>query len=92
VVLKGEARNGIGQMAVVSRIVGSQVEISYRGPTGRMMTRRKKPASLIRLEEGLELVINEDGWPIIQRMRDEEEEDENDAGVVVSSDDEVPAQ
>ena len=35
-VLKGDARNDLGQMAIVSAVVGSQVEISYRGPTGQM--------------------------------------------------------
>ena len=37
-VLKGEARNDIGQMAVISGIARSQVEISYRGPTGAIRT------------------------------------------------------
>jgi hypothetical protein len=35
-VLKGDARNDLGQMAIVSAILGSQVEISYRGPTGHI--------------------------------------------------------
>jgi hypothetical protein len=50
-VLKGEARNDLGQMAVISGIAGSQVEISYRGPTGAIRTRRKQRSSLIRLED-----------------------------------------
>jgi hypothetical protein len=57
-VLKGEARNDIGQMAIVTAIAGSQVEISYRGPTGQIKTRRKQRASLIRMAEGVELVVN----------------------------------
>jgi hypothetical protein len=91
VVLKGEVRNDIGQMAIVSRIAGSQVEISYRGPAGQLLTRRKSPSSLIRLEEGLELVINEDGWPIIRRMIEEGADEENSVGVV-SADGEVYVQ
>ena len=31
-VFKGEARNDAGQMAIVSGLAGSQVEISYCGP------------------------------------------------------------
>jgi hypothetical protein len=91
VVLKGEVRNDIGQMAIVSRIAGSQVEISYRGPAGRLLTRRKNLSSLIRLEEGLELMMNEDGWPIIRRMIEEDADEENSVGVV-SADGEVYAQ
>ena len=65
-VLKGETRNDIGQMAIISRIVGSQVEISYRGPTGTIRTRRKQRSSLIRMEDGVELAINDSGWPVIR--------------------------
>ena len=65
-VLRGETRNDIGQMAIISRIVGSQVEISYRGPTGTIRTRRKQRSSLIRMEDGVELAINDSGWPVIR--------------------------
>ena len=91
-VLKGEAQNDIGQMAVISGICGSQVEISYRGPTGVLRTRRKQRSSLIRMEDGVELVVNSSGWPVIRRSRDEEVEELDEAIRTVSSDDESRAQ
>jgi hypothetical protein len=54
--MKGKAGNDLGQMAVVSGFAGSQVMISYRQPTGVIKTRRKQRMSLIRMEEGAELV------------------------------------
>jgi hypothetical protein len=68
VVLKGDARKDLGQMAVVSGYAGSQVEISYRGPSGLIATRRKQRSSLIKLEDGLELGIGEDGYPVIRKL------------------------
>jgi hypothetical protein len=85
-VLKGEARNDIGQMAVISGVAGSQVEISYRGPTGSIQTRRKQRASLIRIEEGIELAMTAEGWPIIRATRSPEEMRENEDIGVVSAD------
>jgi hypothetical protein len=90
-VTAGEARNDMGQMAVVSRRAGSQVEITCCGPTGLLKTRRKQPSSLIRLEEGLEMVMDENGWPVIRRMIPVDKEgDETHIGLV--SEDEGRAQ
>ena len=88
-VIKGEARNDLGEMAVVSRRAGSQVEIAYRSPLGVWKTRRKQPASLIRLEEGIEVTMDDDdGWPVIRRVieRGEEGESANEIRAVVSDD------
>ena len=76
-------------MAVVSRLAGSQVEIAYRSPLGVWKTRRKQPASLIRLEEGIEVTMDDDGWPVIRRVIERAEEGENASEVrAVVSDDE----
>lgn len=91
-VLKGEARNDAGQMAIVSGLAGSQVEISYRGPTGRIKTRRKQRASLIRMEEGIEVVVDDDGFPVIRRCAGGGEESPEDSPRAVSSEDESRAQ
>ena len=92
-VLKGEARNDVGQMAVISKILGSQVEISYRGPTGNIRTRRKQRASLIRMDDGVELIVNASGWPIIRPIEQSPDASEGeDATRVVSTDDESLAQ
>jgi hypothetical protein len=91
-VLKGEAMNDLGQMAVISGVAGSQVVISYRGPTGTIMTRRKRRSSLIRMEEGVELAVNAEGWPIIRASVNRETTAENEDRGVVSADDESRAQ
>ncbi len=91
-VLKGEAMNDLGQMAVSSGVAGSQVVISYRGPTGTIMTRRKRRSSLIRMEEGVELAVNAEGWPIIRASVNRETTAENEDRGVVSADDESRAQ
>jgi hypothetical protein len=91
-VLKGEARNDIGQMAIVTAIAGSQVEISYRGPTGQIKTRRKQRASLIRMAEGVELVVNAQGWPILQAVSKSDETSDNEGCGVVSADDDSVAE
>jgi hypothetical protein len=85
-VLKGEARNDVGQMAIISGFAGSQVEISYRGPTGAIQTRRKQRSSLIRIEEGIELAMTAEGWPIIRAIRSPEDVRENEDVGVVSTD------
>jgi hypothetical protein len=91
-VLKGEAHNDLGQMAVVSAIAGTCVEISYRGPCGTIRTRRKQRASLIRMDEGVELVVNDEGWPVLQaRWNSGGAESDDDRGIV-SADDESRAQ
>jgi hypothetical protein len=91
-VLKGEAHNDLGQMAVVSAIVGSCVEISYRDPLGTIKTRRKQRASLIRMDEGVELVVNEEGWPVLQARLDLERTESGEERGIVSSEDESRAQ
>jgi hypothetical protein len=68
-VLKGDADKDLGQVAIINRFAGSLVEISYRGRTGNVETRRKQVSSLIRLQEGLELVMDDEGSPLIQRVR-----------------------
>jgi hypothetical protein len=85
-VLKGEARNDVGQMAIISGMTRSQVEISYRGPTGLIRTRRKQQSSLIRMEEGVELVIDDDGWPVIRRSQSGEWETPEEGPRAVSAD------
>jgi hypothetical protein len=91
VVLKGGTNDDVGQMAIVSRHAGTQVEIEYRGPTGAWKKKRKAPASLIRLEEGLQLVLDEDRCPVIRRMP-EEAEDEREGGIISDEEDEIYAQ
>jgi len=91
VVLKGGTNDDVGQMAIVSRHAGTQVEIEYRGPTGAWKRKRKAPASLIRLEEGLELVLDEDLCPVIRRMP-EEAEDEREGGIISADEGEIYAQ
>ena len=80
-VIRGDLRDDLGQMAVVCGYAGTQVTISYRGPTGLIKSRRKRRTSLIRMEDGVEMVVNEEGWPIIRQVRNETEE-EDDIGVV----------
>ena len=87
-VLKGDARNDLGQMAIVSSIAGSQVIISYRGPTGQIKTRRKHRASLISLEDGVELVVDAQCCPLIRATRGQEETEEYDDIGLVSEEDE----
>ena len=91
--MTGEARNDLGQMAAVSCHAGSQVEIScQQSPTtGRWKTQQKQPALVLRMEEGVEMAIDNDGWPAIQRIPDHEEEIENES-IGVASKDEARAQ
>jgi hypothetical protein len=92
-VLKGEARNDLGRMAVVSGTAGSQVIISYRGSTGMIVSKRKQRASLIRMEEGVELVVTAEGWSVIRSSgRQDDTGDEHDDVGVVSADEESRAQ
>jgi hypothetical protein len=91
-VVKGEVRNDLGQMAIVSRHAGSQVEIAYRSPTGLWKTRRKLPTSLLRMEEGIEMAIDDNGWPVIRRMTEQDDESLEENRGVVSEDDEARAQ
>ena len=91
-VFKEEARNEAGQMGIVSGLAGSQVEISYRGPTGRIKTRRKQRASLIRMEEGIEVIVDDEGFPLIRRCPGGEEESPEESPRAVSSEDESRAQ
>jgi hypothetical protein len=91
-VLKGDTRNDLGQMAIVSRRAGSQVEISYRDPTGAWRTRRKLPSSLIRMQEGIELVVDGGGVARIQRMAESSEAESDIGRVSDDEDEEVPAQ
>jgi hypothetical protein len=76
-VLKGDAGKDLGQMAIVSRHVRTQMEITYRDAAGEIKTRRKQPASLIALEEGVEMVVDENGWPTICRVRSASDKTEN---------------
>ena len=77
-VLRGETRNDIGQMAIFSRIVGSQVEISYWGPTtGMIRTRWKQRSSLIQMNDGVGLAINDSGWPVIRPVEQSREASES---------------
>ena len=91
IVVKGDKNDDVGQMAIVGRHAGSQVEIEYRGPTGTWRSKRKAPASLIRLEEGLELVVDEDLCPVVRRML-EDSEDEQEGGIVSADEGEAYAQ
>jgi hypothetical protein len=92
-VLKGEANNDVGQMAVVvSAMAGSCVEISYQA-TGAIKTRRKQRASLIPMEDDrVELVINEEGWPIIRTRNNPGRTDSDKEIGRISSDDDSRAQ
>ena len=90
-VLKGEAHNDLGQMAVVSAIAGSQVEISYRGPTGKIKTRRKQRGSLIRLGEGVELFVDAQCHPILRVIQKQDETEGDEGPGMVSADDDSQA-
>ena len=87
IVLKGDPYDDLGQMAIVSRLAGSQVEISYRGPNDQIKTRRKQRASLIRMEDDVKLAISAEGWPIIWAKQDQETTDNNSRTGLVSSND-----
>ena len=78
----------MGQMAIVSAVMGSQVEISYRGPTGQIKTRRKQQALLIVLDYGVELFVNAQGWPILRMSHQHSDTDDDDGLGVVSADNE----
>jgi hypothetical protein len=92
-VLKGEAWNDLGRMAVVSGTAGSQVVISYRGLTGMISSKRKQRASLIRMEEGAELVVTAEGWLVIRASgRQDDTGNEHDDVGAVSADEESRAQ
>jgi hypothetical protein len=86
--LKGKANNDLGQMAVLSAMAGSCVEISHQGPAGAIKTR----ASLIRMDEGVGLVTNEEGWPIIRTRNNAGSTDSNKEIGRASSDDDSRAQ
>jgi hypothetical protein len=86
IVLKGSAEKDWGQVAIVSKITGSLVEISYRGLEGDIDTRRKQVSSLIRLQEGLELVTCDNGLPLIRRVQ--QVENFGETGGLVSDTDE----
>ena len=88
-VLKGDARNDLGQMAIVSAIAGSQVIISYRGPTGQIKTRQKHRALLIPMEDGVELVVEAQCCPLIRATRGQGETEEYDEIGFVSEEDEI---
>ena len=83
-VLRGEIGYDLGQMAIVSRLAGSQVEICFRGPLGEMKTKRKQASSLMRMSDDVEVCIGDEGWPVLQRARENEEEELERAGAVVS--------
>ena len=87
-VLKGTPRDDLGQMAVISAIVVSQVEISYRGPTGQIKKRREHRDSLIPMEEGVELYIDAQGIPILRACRKTGRTWDEERNGVVSSDNE----
>ena len=70
-VMKGKAQNDLGQMAVASPWTRSQVEILYLLPVGIWKTRRKQPASLLWMEEGIEVTIDDNGWLVIRKMREQ---------------------
>jgi hypothetical protein len=85
VAIKGDDRDDCGRVAIVRRHVGSQMEMEFRGHTGAWRKKRKAPASLIRVEEGLELITDEDLCPVIRRVPKEQI---NDGGGGVMSADE----
>ena len=87
-VIKGDVRNDLGQMAVVSALAGTMVEVSYRGPAGRINVRRKQLGSLVILEDGLKLVTNAEGMRMIVAESDNDTSRGNDDHARVSSDDE----
>jgi hypothetical protein len=68
------------------------MELSYRGPIGAIKTRRKQRASLIQMDEGVELVASEEGWPIVRTRNNSGRADSNDERGRVSSDDDSRAQ
>ena len=80
-VIKGDALKDWGQMAIISRHMRTQVEITYRDATGELKTRRKQPASLIPMDDGIELVVDEKGWPRIRRVVEDSSEDEENEGI-----------
>ena len=92
-VLKGETWNDAGKMVATSRVAGSQAEISYRGPTGAVQTRRKSRSSLIRSDDGVELSANADGWSVVRPIvQSNEVNGINDVARTAISEDESRAQ
>ena len=91
VAIRGFFVPSAGQMTIVSG-VASQVEISYHGPTGRIKTRRKQPASLIGMEEGIEVIVGDEGCPLIWRCPGGEDESSEEGLHAVSSEDESRTQ
>jgi hypothetical protein len=62
IVIVGDARQDLGQMAQVSSRKSKMVEIKYRGKQDRRLDHKmKRPSSLIMLEEGLVLQQDTDG-------------------------------
>jgi len=88
-VLRGEIGYDLGQMAIVNRLAGSQVEISFRGPNGELKTKRKQPVSLLRMSDEVEVCIGDGGWPMLQRTRENEDEERDRVGAVVSESESV---
>jgi hypothetical protein len=71
IVIVGDAKQDLGQMAQVSSRKSKMVEIKYRGKQDRRMDyKMKRPSSLIMLEEGLVLQQDVDGTVWIRREDD----------------------
>jgi hypothetical protein len=60
-VVTGESGQDVGQMGQVTRVMAVMMEIAYRhGQDGQVRVRRKRPSSIIMLEDGLELAQDPD--------------------------------
>jgi hypothetical protein len=66
-VLRGEEKKDLGQEAVVTKQTAARVQISYRDVNGRQATQVKHPASLVLLEEGLQMVQDANGFVWVKR-------------------------
>ena len=69
-VVTGESWQDVGQMGRVTRVMAVMMEIAYRhGQDGLVRIRRKRPSSVIMLEDGLELAQEPDGTVWVRRTR-----------------------
>jgi hypothetical protein len=69
-VVTGESGQDVGQMGRVTRVMAVMMEIAYRhGRDGLVRIRRKRPSSVIMLEDGLELAQEPDGTVWVRRTR-----------------------
>jgi hypothetical protein len=68
-VLQGIEGHDLGQPAIISMQTRARVHVAYLDSKGRQVSQVKVPSSLMLLEDGLEIVRDEDGFIWIRRSR-----------------------